>query len=389
MQPNRLLRGPLAWILSAAILLPALFWLAGTLEEKSLHNWDLMGYVGCLIELDTDDPAEIHRRVLEVVETEVPKSIQPRLLAHPRFRHHPDWPWGREVATDPAAFVGQLDWYRPRVGFTALLAATHRGLGLPPLASLRAVVSASLVALGLILWAWLGRRLGPWPGAAIALAIVASEPVADVAKLHTADLTATVPLLAGLWALLDGRRAWHALFLFLLAVLIRPDHAVTAVIVLVLAAGSGQLAPRTPRKWLLAGAGGLAALYAVVGALTHHPGWTRLFYFTFVERRVDLSDARFELGEYLSAFSGTAWDLGNTSTPLFAALAALLCIALPRQTPDQLRLLVLTRALTAAFSLRFLIFPVIWDRFWLPLDLWVVVALVFAFKDRPGGDAAR
>ena len=389
MQSNRLLRGPLAWILSAAILLPALLLLARSLERKAFHNWDLMGYVGCLIEFDTGDPAEIHRRVLEVVETEVPKPIQPRLLAHPQFRHHPDWKWGREVATDPDAFVAQLDWYRPRVGFTALLAVAHRGLGLPPLASLRAVVSASLVALGLLLWAWLGRRLGPWPGAGLALAVVASEPVAGVAKLQTADLTATVPLLAALWALLDGRRAWPALALFLLAVLIRPDHAVTAVIVLLVAGASGAVATQTPRKWLLAGAGGLAAAYVAIGALTHHPGWTRLFYFTFVERRVDLSAARFDLGEYLSAFTGTAWDLGNTSTPLFAALALMLCVALPRQTPDQQRLLLLTRALTAAFALRFVVFPVIWDRFWLPLDLWVLLALVFVATDRLGAGAAR
>ena len=152
-------RGPVAWLLSLAIALPALVGLAGSLERKAIYNWDLMGYVGCLVELETDDPSEIHQRVLEVVATEVPAAIRPRLLADPQFRHHPDWAWGREVATDSEAFARQLDWYRPRVGFTALMALVHRGFGLQPLASLRAVVTASHVALGLLLLAWLSLPL--------------------------------------------------------------------------------------------------------------------------------------------------------------------------------------------------------------------------------------
>lgn len=370
-------RGPAAWVLSLAIVLPALIGLAGSLERKAIHNWDLMGYVGCLVELETDDPAEIHRRVLEVIETEVPAPIRPRLLADPKFRHHPDWQWGREVATDPEAFVAQLDWYRPRVGFTALVAAAHHLFDLPPLASLRAVISASFVALGLLLWAWIGRQRNPWLGAALALGASASVPMTAITKLHTADLTATVPLLAALWALQDGRRAWPALSLLLTAVLVRPDHAVTCVVLLLVATFSPSITPRSSRRLLAGGAVGLTALYLALGALTHHPGWTRLFSFTFVERRVDLSGARFELGEYLAAFRGTAWDLGSTSTPIFAALAIVLCLALPNKgTTDEIRLRRLTLALTAAFLVRFLLFPVLWDRFWLPLDLWVLIAWV-------------
>ena len=382
-------RGPVAWLLSLAIALPALVGLAGSLERKAIYNWDLMGYVGCLVELETDDPSEIHQRVLEVVATEVPAAIRPRLLADPQFRHHPDWAWGREVATDSEAFARQLDWYRPRVGFTALMALVHRGFGLQPLASLRAVVTASHVALGLLLFAWLGRRLGPWLGAGLALALMASDPVAGVAKLHTADLTAAVPLLAGLWALLDARRAWPALALLLLAVLLRPDHAVTCSVVLLVAALTHDVTPRSRRGVLAGGAAGLTVLYVALGHVTQHPGWTRLFSFTFVERRVDLSKARFDLGEYLSAFTGTAWDLGATSTPLFAVLAVLLCIYLPRQTPEECRLHRLTLALSAAFALRFLVFPVIWDRAWLPLDLWVLAVLVLALTGRRGASAMR
>ncbi|MDA8018215.1 MAG: hypothetical protein MPN21_12280 [Thermoanaerobaculia bacterium] len=377
--PSRSGSARYSWILSLALLLPALVGLAVELERGAIYNWDLMGYVGCLVELDTSDPEEIHRRVLEVVHTEVPAPFRPRLLAHDRFRNHPDFAWGREVATNPQAFVSQLDWYRPRVGFTALAATAHQVFGQPLLASIRAAISASYVALGLILWACLGRQLGPWLGAAVALAVVASEPVTSVTALHTADLPATVVLLGGLWALLRSRSLTPAWILFTAAVLVRPDHAVTCVVVLAIAAFSGA-APKTPRIHFAGAMAGLTALYVLIGTLAHHPGWIRLFSFTFVERRVDLSDARFDPGEYLAAFPGTLWDLGSTSTPIFATLALLLCIFLPRRTQEQQTLHCLTVGLSTAFALRFLLFPVAWDRFWLPLDLWVVVTLVITLS---------
>lgn len=376
---------------SALLLAAGIALLLHLADRPRIFNWDLVAYTGLVHELETTlegvDPAEraaeVHRRTYEDLEAELPPNAFDRLTAHPRYRGHRAWEWGRDVTRDPQAFSAALDLYRGRVGFTALVFLVHR-TGVPPVRAVRVASLAGYAALVVLLWAWIGSRFRgrrpPWSGPLAslvgAMALGLSAPLAGVARLWTPDLASAVFLLGGLCALLSLPRALPAVLLFVAAVLLRPDHALAIAFVLAAASVTPGLVHRTRRTVVAIAAIGFPILYLALGAWSGHPGWAALFHFTFVEERVDLAGVGVGWTEYAGAFTGLADRFGESASVLFFVLGILLSVTLARRddvgSPAESRVLL---ALLVAFALRFLLFPALWPRLWIPLDLFVLTVL--------------
>lgn len=406
-QPSPSRNERLAWIVSAVLLAAGVGLLLDLADRPRIFNWDLVAYTGLVHELEVAlegipparRAAEVHRRTYEDLEAELPANVYERLTAHPRYRDHRAWEWGRQVTRDPDAFSAALRFYRGRVGFTGLVFLVHRA-GVPTVRAVRVACLAGYVAVVVLLWAWIGSRFhtsrrpwqGPLAGLSVAMATGLAAPLADVARLWTPDLAGAFFLLAGLRALLVRTGAVPALVLFLAAVLVRPDHALTLAIVLAAAALTPGLVRRTRRPIVAAAAVGFPLLYLALGAWSGHPGWTALFHFTFVEERVDLSGASVGWADYLGAFADLAARFGHSASLLFFVLGTLLVTFTPRRWDfrgvAENRILL---ALLLAFGLRFLLFPVLWPRFWIPLDLFVLIVLCgrlsLAVRAPDGADA--
>lgn len=379
------LPGALALVVFVALLGRTL----GQLARTPSLNADLLPVMALALEWEEPDPLAVHRRTYEAAQAELPPERFAQLTGSGVLRAR---------AEDPAAFHEHLPFFRSRVLYTLGIWSLFR-LG-APLTDATWWIPLGCYALGALLFlAWAARWLPLALAALFALGLAATPALLNQAQLSTADGLATLLTCAGAWALLERRTFALGAGLLTLAIAARPD---AALLVGFTAAAWFALVPRAerPAAWVL------GAWLFVAAALTlglqrfaGEYGWWPLIQISFVEKAVHPSELataadwdayRSILARQLETLPGggytttPAGEVTGSSLALFYAALAGLGLALGHR---QRRVAALLAALLAAYGLRFLLFPQVWDRFYAPfyalVPLCLLVVLAQELRARP------
>lgn len=353
-----------ALVLLLFLTLGLLAWVRPTWE------WDLLGYLGCVEELDGLAGEELHEAVYGRLEVEAPTEAVNELRSKNPYR--------QRLAQEPAAFEAQLPFYRGRIVYVGTLWALSK-LGASPLGAAFAISSLAGIALAWILFRWLARsRPAPVAAAFAGLGLLAAGHF-EISTLATPDMLAACLALLGAWALLGLGRVGLAATAFALAVATRADHL---LFVLPLVAwwawrnGGGRRSLGGAAALLGASLG--AYFLCTLGRETH--GWWTVFHHTFFGYKafpeaetppVDLAEAFAHGLRSLPQFK--AWR------PLAFTLLGLGLVAsgLRRSRPRRESAGLAAAALAGALA-HFALLPVLWPRLMLPYWSLLVVALALA-----------
>ena len=245
-------------------------------------NWDLLAYVGVV------KSWSLH--AAPAIQAAAYGDVHRFAVTH---GFHQAWqalispaiPYRHEVATDPAAFVKQLPFYRIRPLYLLLLWLLSQVTASVSAAAV-AVSAGSLLMSALVLSGFAGRRLGSVAAAVWPAMFCLSPIVIGAARLQTPDALATCMVLTAAMLFLGGRELWAALVL-LAAVLVRTDLMLLAVALGVASGVYDRWAGRRLRGGTLGVLLSAAVLELAVTRWSHGYGYLTLLKFTFIDRAVD------------------------------------------------------------------------------------------------------
>lgn len=335
---------------------------------RPLFGWDMLGYVGATLALDEHDPQQVHADAY----ADVRHGVSPRMYAELVGDAPGDaLAYRRDMARDAYHFVQQLPFYRVRPLYIGLLYALHHtGMSVTRAAYLVSLFSFAAVAL--LILAWMRRYLPMAPATAAAWLLLLTPPLLAVARTPSPDALSTAFLVAALYALIEQRRRAVLALLMLLAILVRHDNAIFALLVFAYLGLSGR------HGWSLRSGLALALssvlVYVAVNRLTGAYDWTVLFHHTFIGFL--LTPSRFagtvSAAQYIGVVQTGVRSVLDTALPVFGMLWVL-ALGLRRRAPLLQDLLLL---IAATIALRYLLFPILWDRLLAPYYVMTVMLLV-------------
>lgn len=321
------------------------------------RNWDMLPYA-VAARMRLGDSAD---RAHEFVYAEVARALP----AHEATLTN-SGDFVRQVARDPRAMEALQVFYAHRIGYIAPVAALH-AVGVP-LFTATHLVSAVACALALLVALFsLGSHLTPGRQAVV-FALALPLGALDVARLNTADGVAflAMAVAAASWVHCS---AWLAVT-SVACVLARADLVLWSAML----GAAAMLDPDTRRVGLSATALSVAT-YALIVSAFETPSLPMVFAQTFSGATpFPREPPHGVLAHVARVIEGGLEALKSPAFLAYAALLTLLTIEF-RETP-RTRLLVLARIGCAYVAVRYLVFPAMWERFFiLP---WLLAALAVA-----------
>lgn len=365
---------------AVAVFLAAVSWVLYLGWKRPIRNFDLVDYVALALEWVEDEPQVVQRRTYEIAEAELPPELFENFRSGSAFRQqiHADW----------KLFDANLGFHRGRYLYTLAVLVLH-ALGAPWTAATWYLnqIFWGLTAVLVLAWAW--RHYSPGPAALLALGVMLSPPVVSIVPASSPDGMAMFLVALGLYLLVEHRAFRAAAAVLALTVLVRTDFVLIAFGVAAALFFFLDVPERPSNRFLALLLGACTALYAVVSATARDPGWWAVFIAPF-RRHGDLGGIPpFEPGRYAFVLRRKLEEihyLGYEVSPdgsfvrgssfvlvyLVAAALGVVLALRSRLRTVELHLAVLS-GLIAATVVRYVLFPYLWDRYF--VYLWVPVPL--------------
>lgn len=336
------------------------------------NNWDLLGYLGAAVALDTRDSSAIHARVYEMAREHVPPAAFSALTDG--AQDAAERSYRRDLYANPDHFVQQLPYYQVRPAYIALIYLLLHA-GVDPVGAVHLLSITSYAGIALLMFGWLVRHLAAPFAALAALLLALSPPMVAVLRLASPDALSALMLLAAFFLFLETGRAGAASAMFVAAIAVRSDNILLAVMFLAMLS---LVRPwnMSLRKLALAGIAACSA-YLLISVSAGHYGWATLFYHSFVSFVPDPATraVSFDPAQYLLALARGARTPLEGSAVLFAFIGAA-AYALPAREDTDTMLDRVLLLLAANAALRYALFPAIWDRFFVAHYMLAGVILV-------------
>jgi hypothetical protein len=212
------------------------------------------------------------------------------------------------------------------------------------------------------------------------------RPVAAAGSVSTPDLFSALLLLASFYGLIEKKSTGWICFFLLLAVFTRIDNIVPAFFIMLLLAASPERQKRFSLKKSVIFLLVLSAAYLAVAYPVVRYKWSIWYYPTFISHLDPAydQDGAFSLTNYL-AVAGNQLKNSLRGSSLFLFLTLGLIFLINSEKPffrrpsfDQLVLL----AIFAIILTRFLLQPVIADRFYIAYYIVILVLLIKRITER-------
>ncbi|MGH2612532.1 MAG: hypothetical protein ACRDFB_05730, partial [Rhabdochlamydiaceae bacterium] len=234
--------------------------------------------------------------------------------------------------------------------------------------------------IGLLLFYWLGSHFKPLFALLSSLLIMYTPFMIRIAGLSTPDALSSFLLFAAFYFIIERPSFIFLFIFFLLAIFARLDNIVTCLIILSFLFFYRKWEERITLLQYGTTAGALVACYFVITWFTVRPfGWNIAFYpaFTHNLNLVYQHNPAFSLKKYAAlAYSRAITAVVYYQFTLFAFLALL--VAVPAFKPNHKLRFEQWFALLLIFValFRFVLYPVLADRFYISFYLCILILLV-------------
>lgn len=334
------------------ILLYLFLWLIYSVigMKKQELGWDVFGYLGAVVSLETSDPQVIHNLAYGAVR----EGTSPEV-----FSSLTDIPYRRSMFESPGLFVLQLPFYTVKPLYVGALWILSKA-GIPLMAATKLVSSivAFLVALVALLWACHIDK--SWRAPLWASLVCYATGVISMSRVVTPDSLSALCLLVLFYLVLTRKSCSLAGIVAILSILARPDNLLVAPPLLAILFWRGE--GRGYMFWAL-------GTLLVGGCVSYGAGaypFSTLFHHTFVEYLVDPSQgaSHFNVASYLPALKNGAISAIFEPLVIGFGVTALLATSLAwRKEGRDGNVFAVIIVLAISAGVRFILFPVAWPRF--------------------------
>ncbi len=187
------------------------------------YNWDLLPYIGCVVQLGESDPEQIHRQTYALLQERFTPEVYSTFVDPSPYR--------RELARSPEAFFEQLPYYRIKPLYIGLL-ALGRLAGLHPVDASFAISILSALTIMVLIPLALRRRFSLGRAHLLGGLVSVAAGLPYLARLSSPDALSAVLLLGACSCALLYRRNAAAYSLLLLSILVRPDNLIFVLLFL-------------------------------------------------------------------------------------------------------------------------------------------------------------
>lgn len=330
-------------------------------SQRPYYNWDMFPYMALASRCASTPFAETHAQVYHEAERLLPapdyRAISQR---QPVLRDNPD------------AFEDVLKYFSIKPGYLLMVRLAYLlGLDLVTSTYLPSVISYFFIGMLLFFWS---RKSLPVPAAFLLTVVTATTPfLVQTARYSSPDLLCALVLFAGLYLALE-----HSLIPGLLvtglAITVRPD-AVIVCLLFILALYLGRMA--SLRIALAVAAASLVLTLLVIG----DPRLLREFLFTDADYSLSWNTMEMR-HHYLTSVRMGLPTIWQTSALVFMTLGMtglFLRRKNPRGSGDLWSMLMV--AAMASMIIRYLLHPVIEDRFLVTEYLLIIMGLCKTWQD--------
>lgn len=348
--------------------------------QRPSYNWDMIGYVASAVSFETSDPSEIQSRVYGLLKESVSPEGYEELTE--RYRR-------RTRSTDPESLRQYLPFYQIRVLYNAVIYALFK-FGVNPFFATH-FISALAASLAVLFLAFLVRGPTDHLYHLFLPLICVAYGLHELARHSTPDALSLLLVIVCYWLLL--RRSPVICLTVPLLVLARTDLAILAVLFLIYLYASKAV----DRRLVHLSAGGAAAAYVMVSWIVGQYGWETVFYHTLVRTLAypETEAVDVNLGLYISVFrQGVVGAIAEKMFMTFAMISSFCLVFIWRgrkvfPRPDRslcdIGFIVISSG--AYILVHFLLFPVMWHRFF--AAQYLLVACVFLYLLLEYLEAAR
>ena len=339
--------------------------------KKAEYNWDMLPYMAVILQHDgNNDIEKIHSQVYTIAKHSVSEQVFSKLI-------DPGSPYRKSVFTNPAAFSQQLPFYVVKPLYTRLCYLFYKcGLSLPKATAFPSAISFFLISL--LVYSWIGKYLPQITGFIFSILLMLSPFMLAAAKLSTPDLFSALLLVAGIYSYVEMRsHDLPALFL-LLAIFARLDNVIPVVLI---SSAIFYIENRNipARKYILFSIAVIASYFFVSWQASRF-GWGVFYYPDFATHLNPYYDIQkpFSLPGYLSLVkSQLMTGFYYSSLAIFVFLGCLLPWFSKMNAKNISVETFLSIAFLATIIIRFILQPVIADRFYVA---YYIVISVFVLK---------
>jgi hypothetical protein len=341
------------------------------IAEAPQLEWDMLAYMGLALAWENGDPQIIHQGTYEAARRE----LNPK-----RFRRLTGTGVRAVRFENPGAFYEHLAFYRSRVLYTFPVYLLHRA-GAPLSGATWWISLASYAALSVLLLVWCARHL-PLPVAVpVALGLAHAPPLVEIARQSTPDALYALVTAGAIYVWIEQRAPRVAATILVASLLVRGDAIIFQVFLIGALMALGPPEVRLRRAFAATWLAVSVVVYTTASFASGYYGWWPLFSIGFLGKSAypsmlptspDWAVYAEVLGAQLS---------GITSSVLFVYGAfALLGIAYWRRfRPNSIEATHCAAVLIAflpTYAARYLLFPELWVRFYVPFTVLVPVLLL-------------
>lgn len=340
------------------------------LYRKPAYNWDMLPYMAIVLQYDHNNTA-IHDNVYKTAANEIPPVDYNRLTDSSHA-------YRKAALSNPAFFNAQLPMYVVKPLYTILVYCSYK-LGIPLTKSTMIVSVVAWVLLAILLFVWLKQALAVTAALLVAAAIMISSPLLEVASLSTPDALSALVMTAAVFCLVNKRNSILTGFFFLLAILTRIDNVLPAFIFI----STFTFYKRVKQfsfYYFLGITLLMTGLLLLITYQTISYGWGAWYYPDFMKymNEIHKQESGFSPSLYLGLIkSQLVIALKNSFLWVFMLCNVLLFYKSGKfyfDRNDEVQVLLLLFIL--AIGLRFLLQPVIADRFYISYYISTIVMLI-------------
>jgi hypothetical protein len=311
----------------------------------------MVAYVGAAISWSESDTQRLYDKTMEDVTSVVGQATYNNISTS-------------ILSNNPESFRQQLPFYTVKPLYVALVFALHRVSGTYAAATWHISVFAFLL-LGLVLVLWRSRLdHGVWLLGIIALGSLGEWPMLTLTRFSTPDALATALIMAALFFLLKRHSIAAFIGIGTMSILARPDALVLLLLASIFVYCARDEQARLPLKQAIVSAAIFLAVYAAVQLTSGSYGWTKLFYYTFVDRLSHPAEVEVHLTstKYFEALISGVTNINSDPRLLPMLAVSMLAVFCYFMRPMAGRVWPWVLALAwASYCVRLALFPAWWE----------------------------
>ena len=328
--------------------------------KRPFYNWDMLPYTALILQTDQYSIKEAHDLAYQLTGENVPAENYRQLTDSSHV-------YRNRMLNNAQAFEKELPFYVVKPLYIGLCYLSYKaGISLPQSTLVPSFISYLLI--GLLLFYWLSLYLRLPVTFLIALLIMVSPPLTEVAKTSSPDCLSALLLSGAFYFIIEKPSLQNAFILLVLSVFARLDNALTFFLILCIIFFSGKWYRKISVRLFIGLLGLLVLCYLLVGFFASQYGWSVFFYNDFANRLHPVygMDGQFSVGNYFRLmYEHVLSGIRYSHLALFMAMLVL-SLGKPVYSKELSFEQLFSLSIPLILFIRFILFPDISDRFYIP-----------------------